>query len=77
MAQSPFSARFESFGRRMDAEFGSVAPRVEEEVRKVIDYLNDEVVPEVRRNSSQALRTASEHLAKLAAHLDGATRPKP
>ncbi len=77
MAEPAGSSRFESFGRKVDAEFGNIGPRVEEEVRKVISYLNDEVVPEVRRNSSQALRTASEHLAKLAEHLERSSRPKP
>jgi hypothetical protein len=36
----------------------------------VIAYLNDEVVPQVRQNSSQALRVAAEHLSRLAEHLD-------
>ena len=61
---------FESFGRRVDEHLNNVSPKIEEEVRKVIDYLNDEVVPQVRRNSSDALRIAAEHLEKLAKHLD-------
>jgi hypothetical protein len=44
--------------------------RVHEDLRRVIDYLNDEVVPEVRRSSSAALRTAAQELAKLAQHMD-------
>jgi len=68
-------SRFESFGRKLDEQFGSAAPRVEEEVRKVITYLNDEVVPQVRRSSSEALRTASEHLNRLAEHLDRSRKP--
>jgi CHAD domain-containing protein len=70
------SSRFESFGRKLDEQFGNVAPRVEEEVKKVIAYLNDEVVPQVRQSSSEALRTASEHLNRLAEHLDRARGPK-
>ena len=62
--------RFESFGRKVDAQFGNIGPRVEEEVRRVIAYLNDEVVPQVRRNSSSALRTAAEQLSRLAQQLD-------
>ncbi|HTW45460.1 MAG TPA: hypothetical protein VMD58_07940 [Acidobacteriaceae bacterium] len=58
------------FGRRVEAKFNQTAPRIEEEVKKVIAYLNDEVVPEVRQNSSKALRVAAEQLAKLAEHLD-------
>jgi hypothetical protein len=62
--------RFEEFGRKIDEKVGATVPRVEEEVKKVIAYLNDEVVPQVRQNSSQALRVAAEHLARLADHLE-------
>ena len=61
---------FENFGRKVDAQFGNVGPKIEEEVRRVITYLNDEVVPQVRRNSSSALRSAAEQLSRLAEHLD-------
>jgi hypothetical protein len=71
------SSRFESFGRKLDEQLGNVAPRVEEEVKKVIAYLNDEVVPQVRQSSSEALRTAAEHLGRLAEHLDSTRRPRP
>jgi hypothetical protein len=72
MVQDPASAktRFEDFGRKIDERFADGAPRVEEEIKKVITYLNDEVVPQVRQHSSQALRIAAEHLARLAEHLD-------
>jgi hypothetical protein len=61
---------FEEFGRKVDEHFSNAAPRVEEEVRKVISYLNDEVVPKVRQNSSEALRVAADQLRKLADHLE-------
>lgn len=61
---------FEGFGRKVDEHINHVAPRVEEEVRKVIAYLNDEVVPKARQNSSEALRVAAEQLRKLADHLE-------
>ena len=61
---------FKEFGRKVEEKFNQAVPRVEEEVKKVITYLNDEVVPEVRVNSSKALKIASEKLAKLAEHLD-------
>lgn len=50
--------------------------RVEREVKQVITYLNDEVVPTVRQESSRALRTASEQLAKLADYMDEAKRQR-
>lgn len=64
------------FGRKVEAKFNQAAPRVEEEVRKVIAYLNDEVVPEVRQNSSKALKIAADQLAKLAEQLDRNARGK-
>jgi hypothetical protein len=72
MVQDSASAktRFEEFGRKIDERFAKDGPRVEEEIKKVIAYLNDEVVPQVRQNSSQALRVAAEHLTRLAEHLD-------
>lgn len=66
----PGSGSFEGFGRKVDEHIGNVTPRIEEEVRKVITYLNDEVVPKVRQNSSEALRIAADQLRKLADHLE-------
>ncbi len=50
--------------------------RVERELKQVITYLNDEVVPTVRVESSRALRTAADQLAKLADFMDEAKRQK-
>ena len=44
-------------------------PRVEEELKKVIAYLNDQVVPQLRQDSSQALHAAADRLRKLAEQL--------
>jgi hypothetical protein len=38
------SGRFEHAGRKLDEQFGAFSDRMEEEVRKVVDYLNDRVV---------------------------------
>ena len=46
------------------------AARGEEELRRVIDYINDEVVPDVRRHGSVALRRAAQELDKLAQRMD-------
>jgi predicted phage gp36 major capsid-like protein len=48
--------------------------RMEEELRRVIAYINDEVVPEVRRNGSDALRAASQQMEKLAQKMDERSR---
>jgi hypothetical protein len=47
-----------------------VAARVEEELRRVVTYINDQVVPEIRENGTQALRAAAEELQKLAQRMD-------
>jgi hypothetical protein len=43
---------------------------VEDELRTFANYINDEVVPDVRRHSSEALKTAAAELQKLAQKLD-------
>jgi hypothetical protein len=50
------------------------AANVEVEVRRLITYVNDEVVPDVRKNSSQALRAAAAELDRLAKRMDEANR---
>ena len=61
---------FENFGRKIDQEFGDAARKVEQESERVISYLNNEVVPAIRNNSSKALRIAAEQLHKLAEYMD-------
>ena len=72
--QGPFEdkgkGRFENFGKRVDERFSQGLPRVEEEVKKVITFLNEQVVPRLRQDSSQALRAAADRLRKLAEQLD-------
>lgn len=68
------SGRFENIGRKMDEHFGPCSERLEEDVKRVITYLNDKVVPEVRQNSSKALRVAADQLVRLADHLDRARK---
>lgn len=46
------------------------ADRAESEVRRLIAYMNEEVVPDVRKHSSTALRAAAEQLQSLARSLD-------
>jgi hypothetical protein len=69
MTNQPGSG-FEDFGRKVDETLNKAVPRAEEELKRVIAYLNDEVVPSVRENSSKALRVASEQLIKLAELID-------
>jgi plasmid stabilization system protein ParE len=74
--------------RRWEQQLREAAARAEEDLRHVVTYINDEVVPDIRRNSSQALRAAAAELQKLAQRMDerhaspgqsstGKEKPKP
>lgn len=67
----PTDNPLEDFARRL----GTMGGKAEAEVRRVIAYLNDEVVPAVREQSFTALRRAGEQLTRLADELE--KRPKP
>ena len=43
---------------------------MEDDLRRVIAYINDEVVPDVRRNGSEALRAAARELSRLAERME-------
>jgi hypothetical protein len=67
-----------------EQQLRDVAVRVEEELRRVVTYINDQVVPEIRINGTEALRAAAEQLQKLAQRMDdrraaaqGQTPPTP
>lgn len=51
-----------SFGERID----EAIERIQMELRHAADYVNDAVIPQVRRESVQGLRAASEALRALA-----------
>ena len=54
--------------------------RLDEDLRSFINYVNDEIVPDVRRNGSAALRAAAAELHRLAQRMDdrsGRTPPPP
>ena len=56
--------------KRWERQVREAALRVEEDLRRVVAYINDQVVPDVRRDGSQALRAAAEQLQKLAQRMD-------
>lgn len=65
---------------RLPSNLMETAARVEDELRNLATYINDEVVPDVRRYSSEALYTAAIELHKLAQKMDegrGASTPPP
>ncbi len=61
--------------KRWEQTLGAATTRVEEDLRRAIAFLNDEVVPDVRRNSSVALQTAADELYRLAERINNNGRP--
>ncbi len=60
--------------RPLEDRLRGAGERIEEELRRAVRYIDEEVVPEVRRNSSVALRAAAQRLAKLAEQIDDERR---
>lgn len=50
--------------------FEDTARRVETEVKRWIQVMNDQIVPSLRQDGGKALRVAAEKLAKLADALE-------
>jgi hypothetical protein len=64
--------------------FGGLGARIEEaveliemELRHTIAYVNDAVVPQVRKESITALRTVSDKLRDLADRFEQSRSPRP
>jgi hypothetical protein len=55
-------------------EVQDATDRAEAELQRLIRYLNNEVVPEVRQQGSSALRKAADGLHKLAEKMDDGKR---
>lgn len=53
-----------------EARVRDAAKTAEEDLKKLVTYINDEVMPDVRRNGSAALRYAAAELHKLAERVD-------
>ncbi len=62
-------------GRKWEQTLEDLGTKTEAEVQRVIRYLNDEVIPDVRRDGSRALRSAAEELLKLAQRMEGRHPP--
>jgi hypothetical protein len=59
---------------RVSKTVSETAERLEKDSAELIDYLNREVVPAVRGQSTKALRVAAEKLHKLADYMDEAKK---
>jgi len=70
MDMTEFDRKVEGASARINRSVANIAETVEKETSELVTYLNDEVVPAVRTNSSKALRTAAEKLSKFADFLE-------
>jgi hypothetical protein len=63
--------------RPWEQQFHEAAAHLEDDLRRFAAYVNDEIVPDVRRNSSEALRAAAAELHRLAERMDDHARKTP
>jgi hypothetical protein len=70
------ASNLEEAGRRIGRQLGEAERRFQKELQTVIDYLDKEVAPTVRNESSRSLRVAAEKLSKLADYMDQQRRNK-
>jgi len=71
------ASNLEETGRRIGRQLGEAQRTFQDQVQQVIDYLDKEVVPTVRNESSRSLRVAAEKLSKLADMMDEQKKRKP
>jgi hypothetical protein len=72
-----FNRKVGDTSARVSQTINNAAERLEKEIPEFIKYLNDEVVPAVRSQSTKALRVASQKLAEFADYMEQhPTRPK-
>lgn len=64
---------FDQTKRKLD----EAASKIEQEIRSVIQHLNDHVVPKVRTEGTQALRNVAQELQKLADRMDDSKKSTP
>jgi hypothetical protein len=67
---SDFNRKMDETASRVNKGVSNAAERVEKESAEFIAYLNKEVVPAVRNQSSKALRIAAQKLHELANFMD-------
>jgi hypothetical protein len=67
---SDFKRKMDDTASRVNKTVSNAAERVEKESTEFIHYLNNEVVPAVRNQSSKALRIAAQKLHDLANFMD-------
>jgi hypothetical protein len=54
----------------LSEQLKEVGANIEQELKRAIQIIDEQVVPEVREKSATALRDISQRMSKLAEHLD-------
>lgn len=67
---SDFNRKVDETAARVNKTVSEAAERLEKDSAELIAYLNKEIVPAVRNQSSKALRIAAEKLHRLANFMD-------
>ena len=67
-------SQMEDFGAKVGRTIGEAANQLEKESERLITYINAEVVPAIRGESTTALRSAAEKLQQFADYLDDKRR---
>lgn len=60
----------ESSKRPWEERLHETGTRMEEDVREFVRYFNDEIVPSIRKNGSEAFRAAARELNRMAQRMD-------
>jgi hypothetical protein len=71
-----FNRKVDEASARINKSVADAASLLEKESAELIHYLNNEVVPAVRQNSTKALRVAAEKLAHLADYMESHQLPR-
>jgi glutamyl-tRNA reductase len=71
-----FNRKVEETTARVNKTVSEVTANLEKDAQELIEYLNREVVPEVRQHSTKALRIAAEKLTKLAEYMESHQPPQ-
>ncbi|HEV8524085.1 MAG TPA: hypothetical protein VGQ71_06260 [Terriglobales bacterium] len=65
------ASRLEDAGRKIGQKLGETQQRVEKELREMVNYVESDVIPDVRNQSTKALRSLSQKLIELAEYMEG------
>ena len=63
--------------RPWEERVNEAGARFQDELERVVKFIDTEVVPEVRRHGSTALRAAATRLQQLAEHMDDVKHSSP